>query len=140
MKSSQPVREYRTRFGVDEEPLSEGGLWLNGKTDGVDWTDVISRGGVAFGAVSRMGVAEQRGEPLGECPHVRRRCVRPRVQIRRCKHERRSRSPILRSRDLLRLVDRPSNVSDPRRDSCVCMNAEGAPISDSAAALRSPEV
>src|SRR4051794_22297789 len=62
MKSLQPVREYRTRFGIDEEPLSEGGVWLNGKTDGVDWTDVISRGGVAFGAVSRMGVAERRAE------------------------------------------------------------------------------
>src|SRR5579859_2351942 len=55
-------RSYATRFEHDEEPLSEGGLWLNGSADGIDWCDVIARGGVAYGAVSRMRVAERRVE------------------------------------------------------------------------------
>lgn len=57
-----PVRSYRTRFLFDEDPLSEGGIWLNGRKDGIDWIDVIARNGVAYGAVSRMSVAEQRVE------------------------------------------------------------------------------
>lgn len=56
------VRSYRTSFAVDENPLSEGGIWLNGKADGIDWIDVIAGNGVAYGAVSRMTVAEQRIE------------------------------------------------------------------------------
>ena len=57
-----PVRSYRTNFRLGEDPISEGGLWLNGLRDGVDWTDVITRNGLAYGAVSRMGVAERRLE------------------------------------------------------------------------------
>jgi hypothetical protein len=57
-----PVRSYRTRFQTGEDPISEGGLWLNGLKDGVDWTDVITKNGLAYGAVSRMGVAERRME------------------------------------------------------------------------------
>ena len=36
-----PVRSYRTSFQTDEDPISEGGIWLNGRTDGIDWADVI---------------------------------------------------------------------------------------------------
>jgi hypothetical protein len=57
-----PVRSYSTQFELDEDPISEGGMWLNGKADGIEWTDVVTGGGVAFGAVSRMGVAEKRTE------------------------------------------------------------------------------
>jgi len=57
-----PVRSYRTTFPLDETPISEGGLWLNARTDGVDWCDVVTEGGVAYGEVTRMGVAEQRAE------------------------------------------------------------------------------
>lgn len=57
-----PVRSYRTHFQLDEDPISDGGLWLNGLKDGIDWTDVITRNGLAYGAVSRMGVAERRTE------------------------------------------------------------------------------
>jgi len=56
------VRSYSTRFELDEDPISEGGLWLNGRKDAIDWCDVITRGGMAFGAVSRMNVAERRLE------------------------------------------------------------------------------
>jgi len=56
------VRSYRTSFDLDEEPISEGGLWLNGRRDGIDWCDVLTRDGHAFGEVSRMNSAERRAE------------------------------------------------------------------------------
>ena len=62
MNDREPVRSYSTEFALDEDPISEGGVWLNGKKDGVDWTDVQSKGGVAYGAPSRMDVAERRVE------------------------------------------------------------------------------
>jgi hypothetical protein len=57
-----PARSYRTSFEIDEDPISEGGRWLNGRADGIDWIDVVTRNGVAYGAVSRMGAAERRVE------------------------------------------------------------------------------
>jgi hypothetical protein len=57
-----PVRSYRTSFQTDEDPVSEGGIWLNGRKDGIDWADVITRNGVVYGAVTRMAVAERRAE------------------------------------------------------------------------------
>lgn len=62
MAQRRPTRSYRTDFGKDEDPISEGGRWLNGRADGIDWIDVVSSGGVAYGAVTRMGVAERRAE------------------------------------------------------------------------------
>jgi hypothetical protein len=56
------VRSYSTRFEKDEEPISEGGLWLNGRRDGIDWCDVLARNGVAYGEMSRMNSAERRAE------------------------------------------------------------------------------
>jgi hypothetical protein len=56
------VRSYSTTFGLDEDPISEGGMWINGRREGIDWTDVVTRGGVAYGAMSRMTVAERRVE------------------------------------------------------------------------------
>ena len=56
------TRSYSTRFELDEDPISEGGMWLNGGKDGIDWVDVVTRNGVVYGAVSRMGVAERRAE------------------------------------------------------------------------------
>jgi hypothetical protein len=55
-------RSYRTSFKLDEVPISEGGMWLNGKKDGIDWADVITRNGGAYGSVTRMAVAERRVE------------------------------------------------------------------------------
>jgi hypothetical protein len=56
------VRSYSTSFERDETPISEGGLWINGGTDGIDWVDIVSEDGVAYGAVTRMGVPERRIE------------------------------------------------------------------------------
>ncbi len=57
-----PVRSYETRFALDETPISEGGMWLNGRADGIDWCDVVTRDGLAFGEVTRPGEAERRAE------------------------------------------------------------------------------
>jgi hypothetical protein len=62
MTDRSPVRSYSTDFPLDEAPISEGGMWVNGKADGVDWTDVVTRNGVVYGALSRMDVAERRIE------------------------------------------------------------------------------
>jgi hypothetical protein len=40
---------YSTAFTATENPLSEGGVWLNGGTLGLDWGNVQSGGGKAFG-------------------------------------------------------------------------------------------
>jgi hypothetical protein len=40
---------YTTNFTRAENPISEGGKWLNGQTDGLDWTDVRTTPGFAFG-------------------------------------------------------------------------------------------
>jgi hypothetical protein len=55
-------RSYRTDFKLDEDPISEGGMWINGKRDGIDWADVITKNGLAYGSVTRMAVAERRVE------------------------------------------------------------------------------
>jgi hypothetical protein len=62
MMDRKPVRSYTTRFPLAEDPMSENGAWANGQTDGCDWTDVMTSNGVAYGAPSRMQVAEQRNE------------------------------------------------------------------------------
>ena len=41
---------YSTTFRHAENPLSEGGKWLNGHADGLDWADVDTIPGLAFGA------------------------------------------------------------------------------------------
>jgi hypothetical protein len=56
------VRSYSTRFERDETPISEAGMWLNGRTDGIDWCDVLTGGGHAYGEKSRMNSAERRAE------------------------------------------------------------------------------
>ena len=56
------VRSYRTSFPASENPLSEGGIWRGGRTDGIDWADVIASNGEVYGAVTRMAVAERRVE------------------------------------------------------------------------------
>jgi predicted RNA-binding protein len=62
MTDRVPVRSYSTDFPLDEDPISEDGMWVNGKADGIDWTDVMTKGGVVYGAPSRMDVAEKRAE------------------------------------------------------------------------------
>ncbi len=48
-----PKRSYTTRFQLDEDPISEGGKWINGGKDGIDWYNVITKNGVAYGAVTQ---------------------------------------------------------------------------------------
>jgi hypothetical protein len=49
----RPKRSYSTRFELDEDPISEGGKWTNGGKDGIDWYNVVTKGGVAHGAVTK---------------------------------------------------------------------------------------
>jgi hypothetical protein len=42
-----------TSFQLDEDPISEGGKWNNGGKDGFDWYNVITKSGLAYGAVSK---------------------------------------------------------------------------------------
>jgi hypothetical protein len=62
LPNKSAVRSYKTEFARSEAPISEGGLWLNGRRDGIDWCDVLVRDGVAYGEVSRMRAAERRVE------------------------------------------------------------------------------
>ena len=41
--------DYTTNFSATENPISEGGIWANGATTGLDWKNVRTSGGVAFG-------------------------------------------------------------------------------------------
>jgi hypothetical protein len=43
------AKNFTTRFAGHENPISEGGRWLNGGTDGLDWANVSSEGGMAIG-------------------------------------------------------------------------------------------
>jgi hypothetical protein len=44
-------RRYHTRFPLTENPISEGGHWLDGGVEGVDWTNVQSTTHMAFGTM-----------------------------------------------------------------------------------------
>jgi hypothetical protein len=57
-----PVRSYRTRFPLTEDPISEDGMWVNGKTDGIDWADVVTEQGGAHGGRVKVGARERRAE------------------------------------------------------------------------------
>ena len=46
----QQPRSYTTTFPATENPISEGGNWINGGRDGVDWKDVRTMPGLAYGA------------------------------------------------------------------------------------------
>src|SRR5450631_953083 len=45
-------RLYSTAFPLTENPISEGHNWINGRTDGLDWGDVQTTPGLAFGTNS----------------------------------------------------------------------------------------
>ena len=40
---------YTTNFPLKEDPISEAGRWIGGKTVGIDWGDVVTTRGFAFG-------------------------------------------------------------------------------------------
>jgi len=39
---------YITSFPLTENPISEGGKWINGLTTGLDWSDVRTVSGIAY--------------------------------------------------------------------------------------------
>ena len=42
-------RSYETTFKAVERPISEGGAWINGAVDGLDWCNVQTTPGLAWG-------------------------------------------------------------------------------------------
>jgi hypothetical protein len=42
-------RVYTTKFPLTENPISEGGIWINGQAVGLDWHDVSTTPGLAIG-------------------------------------------------------------------------------------------
>jgi hypothetical protein len=46
------ARTYTTTFPLTEDPISEGGKWINGRTTGLDWFDAATTSGKVFGEVS----------------------------------------------------------------------------------------
>ena len=40
---------YSTSFSATENPISEGGVWINGGTTGLDWGNVATIPGLAYG-------------------------------------------------------------------------------------------
>jgi chitodextrinase len=45
------TRPYTTNFPLTENPISEGGNWINGGRTGLDWGNVQTTPGLAFGTV-----------------------------------------------------------------------------------------
>jgi hypothetical protein len=43
---------YTTNFPLTENPISEGGNWLNGQVAGIEWADIRTTPGLAFGTES----------------------------------------------------------------------------------------
>jgi hypothetical protein len=43
---------YTTNFPLTENPISEGGNWINGQAAGIDWADIRTTPGFAFGTES----------------------------------------------------------------------------------------
>ena len=46
------ARTYTTVFPLNEDPISEGGNWVTGGAAGLDWSDVATTNGLAFGLQS----------------------------------------------------------------------------------------
>jgi hypothetical protein len=53
--ASRAHRTFTTDFPRTEQPISEGGNWECGKTLGVDWADVATKQGLAYGLESGTG-------------------------------------------------------------------------------------
>jgi len=52
-------QSYSTNFAVAEDPISEGGKWLGGKAVGLDWSDVATLPGLAYGTESGSGTGDE---------------------------------------------------------------------------------
>jgi hypothetical protein len=47
---------YTTAFPATENPISQGGIWLNGLTDGLDWNDIQTSVGKAYAGAIDIAV------------------------------------------------------------------------------------
>jgi hypothetical protein len=52
---TQGTTSYATHFPLTENPISEGGKWINGQTVGLDWCNVRTNGTQAYGTQSGSG-------------------------------------------------------------------------------------
>jgi hypothetical protein len=50
---------YSTNFAATEMPISEGKRWTSGKAVGLDWTDVATTPGLAYGTESGTGIGSK---------------------------------------------------------------------------------
>src|ERR1700759_2669448 len=55
LAASAFANSYTTSFPATENPISESGMWINGGTTGVNWTDVQTTPGLAFGTMPGDG-------------------------------------------------------------------------------------
>jgi hypothetical protein len=46
---------YTTNFAATENPISENGHWINGKTAGLDWANIATTPGLAYGTETGNG-------------------------------------------------------------------------------------
>jgi len=58
--SGSAGQTFTTNFPSVENPISQGGLWTNGATDGLDWSDVATQfsGGVHYAAGLQNGTGQ----------------------------------------------------------------------------------
>jgi hypothetical protein len=50
---------YTTSFAEREQPLFEGGKWISGRTTGLDWADIRTSIGLAYGTESGKGQGDE---------------------------------------------------------------------------------
>jgi len=62
------VASYSTKFPKTEDPISEGGRWIGGKTVGLDWGNVSTTPGYAFGHAGPKRFADSVALLTGDWP------------------------------------------------------------------------
>jgi hypothetical protein len=62
------VVNYATKFPAKEDPISEGGRWIGGKTVGLDWGNVSTKPGYASGVAGPKRFADSVALLTGDWP------------------------------------------------------------------------
>jgi hypothetical protein len=65
---ASPVVNYATKFPLTEDPISEGGRWIGGKTVGLDWGNVSTKSGYARGVAGPKRFADSVALLTGDWP------------------------------------------------------------------------
>jgi hypothetical protein len=55
LAASAFANSYTTSFPATENPISQSGMWINGGTTGINWTNARTTPGLAFGTMSGNG-------------------------------------------------------------------------------------